>query len=74
MKTLAYRAFTARKMADLTGAKKDFTLATKLENELLDALQKAAGPCNGRLDVPTPETQEGNEAYAAWAAGLDDRF
>lgn len=74
MKTLAYRAYSARKLANMTNSKRDCTLATTLENELLSKLQAAAGPCNGRLDVPTPETQEGNADYAAWVETLDDRF
>ncbi len=74
MKVLAYRAFSAYKLAKLTGKDRDDKLCAKLENELLTALQEAAGLCNGRLPVPTPETQEGNAEFAAWVATLDDRF
>ena len=74
MEVLAYRAFSARKLADMTGKKKDATFATTLENELLTALCKASGLGMDRLPVPTPDTQEGNSKYEAWVATLEDRF
>lgn len=74
MKVLAYRAYSARKLANLTGAKKDDRLATTLENELLAKLQAAVGECNGREDVPVPETCEGSASFEAWVRTLDDRF
>lgn len=70
MKVLAYRAFSARKLANLTGSKKDSTFATTLENELLTKLLEAGTPG----EVPTPETQEGNADYAAWLGSMVDRF
>lgn len=70
MKVLAYRAFSARKLANLTDKKKDFTFATKLENELLDALREAGTPG----EIPTPETQEGVPAFADWVKEMEGRF
>lgn len=66
MKVLAYRAYSARKLAKLTGAKKDDRLATNLENELLSKLQSD--------EVPVPETCEGVASFAEWVKSLDGRF
>lgn len=66
MKVLAYRAFSARKLAKMTGQKKDQTFATKLENELLVALKGE--------DIPTPETQEGVPAFEEWVKEMEGRF
>lgn len=69
MKVLAYRAYSARKLAKLTGAKKDDRLATNLESELLSKLQS-----NGISEMPVPETCEGVASFSAWVKSLDDRF
>lgn len=74
MKTKAYFAYTARRLANITGTSHDNKTATKLENELLSALQDAAGAGNDRLPVPTCETQVNSEEYATWVKSLADRF
>lgn len=71
LKTLAYKAFSARKLANLTGAKKDDRLATKLENEFLDERLRL-NMVND--EFPVPETQVGNAQYAAWVDSMEGRF
>lgn len=71
LEVLAYRAFSARKLANLTGAKKDDRLATKLENEFLDERLRF-NMVND--EFPVPETQVGNAQYAAWVESMEGRF
>lgn len=71
LETSAYRAFSARKLANLTGLKKDDRLATKLENEFLDERLRL-NMVNG--EFPVPETQVGNAQYAAWVDSMEGRF
>lgn len=71
LKTLAYRAFSARKLANLTGAKKDDKLATKLENEFLDERLRLGLV---QAEFPVPETQVGVPAYQEWVASMEGRF
>lgn len=71
LKTLAYRAFSARKLANMTMAKKDEKLAVKLENEFLTARLNAGAVED---EFPVPETQVGNAQYAEWVASMEGRF
>lgn len=71
LETLAYKAFSARKLANLTGTKKDDRLATKLENEFLDERLRL-NMVND--EFPVPETQVGNAQYAAWVDSMEGRF
>lgn len=71
LKTLAYRAFSARKLANLTGVKRDEKLAVKLENEFLDERLRLNLV---NEDFPVPETQVGNAQYAEWVASMEGRF
>lgn len=71
LKTLAYKAFSARKLATLTGAKKDEKLATKLENEFLDERLRLGLVEEG---FPVPETQVGVKAYQDWVDSMEGRF
>jgi hypothetical protein len=71
LETQAYRAFSAHTLADLTGDKKDERFATKLENEFL-GLRRTYGLVDEPF--PVPETQVGNEDYAAWVKSMEGRF
>ena len=74
MDVQAYKAFCARNLANVTGSDADDAVASRLENQLLDALVAGAGLNNPRLPVPVPATQVGKPRYQAWVESLSDRF